>query len=205
MYERVTCPVEKFCRNADILCDSCIGCRHSDQWEQLGIIKMMLHYRPNQVRAPKHPYQFWLHKRELARKRELKRSAPVKRRRLQTKRASRNEERTRTAIVQATKRSGALNHDGDSRLGNGEWGVDDKLQSTARAQFTVRVAEVDKASLQRCVVVVTTADGRKFVIADLEDFVAAAASLAASLGQIVGKDQSPACAPSPSAPEEIQR
>jgi hypothetical protein len=92
----------------------------------------------------------------------------VKANRLKAHRAAKNESNTRDTIIRATQRSGALNGDGDSRLGDGTLGIEDKLQSRSFKQFTVTLNEVDKAHKQGCLLVVTTAEGRKFVVSDLE-------------------------------------
>lgn len=44
--------------------------------------------------------------------------------------------------------------------------------------MSVSVTEIEKAALQHCILVVTLADGVKYALARLEDFVAAAAELA---------------------------
>lgn len=174
---RNVCPVIRFCRNADAWCSCCIGSVEPDQWADLNDTDPMLHYRKNAATAPRHPYQLWKHQQGLRAKRNERQTKEVRDRKVRTRRAYSNERSTRTQLVRATVRSGAAFGDGDTRIGAGQWGIDDKLQSHAREQITVRVSEVDKASRQRCVIVLTTAEGRKFVVARLEDFAEAGAYL----------------------------
>ena len=57
-------------------------------------------------------------------------------------------------------------------------GIDDKLQSLSSKQITIRTCDIEKASTQRCVIVITNAQGDKYVVAKLEDFAGAASALA---------------------------
>jgi hypothetical protein len=88
-----------------------------------------------------------------------------------TRRAFRTERETRSDIIRATQRSGAVNGDGDSRIGSGRVGIDDKLQSKATKQITIKTEEIDKAHRQGCIVIITTATGRKFIVAELNFFI----------------------------------
>jgi len=85
--------------------------------------------------------------------------------------AFRTERETRNDIIRATQRSGAVNGDGDSRIGSGRVGIDDKLQSRATKHITLKTEEIDKAHRQGCIVIITTATGRKFVVAELDFFI----------------------------------
>lgn len=177
------CPVTDHCLNCGERCVICIGNYEQAEWESAELCELGLHYVHKQG-APEHPYREWKkRRRQEAREaeRDRKRTPAYKKKSRTVKRALKTEEKTRRAVVQATKRSGALNGDGDTRLEGTGWGIDDKYHSTARTRVSVNVTDLEKAARQKCLVVVTLAGGEKYVIARLEDFVAAAGELAEAL------------------------
>jgi len=168
------CEVSQHCLNCESRCDICIGSYSVDEWADL---TLRLFYHAATKSAPEHPYTHWKKGRVAKAKRDKKGSADFKKRSRIVRRAAKNEEGTRDAIVRQTMRSGALNGDGDTRLGDGSFGIDDKLMSRNREQFTITTKEINKASAQQCVIVVTLATGEKFVVAKLEDMLKAADAL----------------------------
>lgn len=168
----VECPVTDHCLNCGERCVICIGNYEQAEWESAELCELGLHYVHKQG-APEHPYREWKkRRRQEAREaeRDRKRTPAYKKKSRTVKRALKTEEKTRRAVVRATKRSGALNGDGDSRVGDGSIGIEDKTQSNATRQFTVVVDELEKAHRQGCIMVVTTATGAKFVVSELTFF-----------------------------------
>lgn len=179
----VECPVSEHCTNCGNRCEICIGAYAEPEWESAELCELALHYA-HKFGAPNHPYTEWKKRRRREARdteRDRKRTPDYKKKSRTVKRALKTEEKTRRAVVQATKRSGALNGDGDTRLEGTGWGIDDKYHSTARTRVSVNVTDLEKAARQKCLVVVTLAGGEKYVIARLEDFVAAAGELAEAL------------------------
>ena len=175
------CPVTTSCRAFGYMCFDCCG-----DMPLVDAIdsEMPLHYKKFYPTDPEHPVVAFRNKREeLTRKSERARraSTPFKTKSKLVRKSFKTEGDTRTAIIRATARSGALNGDGDSRIGDGQWGIDDKLCSNAVSQFTVSIKDVSKAHAQHCVIVITLKDGSKYVVAELEDFCSAAESLASSI------------------------
>lgn len=172
------CPVASNCYGYS---DDCLGCRGSLYPHEALDSTLPLLQQKMFPDDPDHPLKAAIKEARQQKKdveKRRKKSDSFKKKSTLVRRAFRNEKETRTEIIRATQRSGAVNGDGDSRLGTGEWGVDDKLQSNATEQFTIRVKEIEKASNQKCVIVVTLKTGRKFVVATLEDFCNAADALA---------------------------
>lgn len=146
------CPVSDYCKNTT-LCDECAG--NPDLGSEGELYPLL--YIPINRWAPKHPRS--------AAKKHVKQKIQRK--------AARTETKTRD-VIRRTLRSGAANGDGDTRVG--AIGIDDKMQSTATKQFTVKVDEVDKAwSDKQCVVCITLATGRKFVVIPMEQLAYCAA------------------------------
>lgn len=176
------CPVVENCR---VFGHSCFDCAASLASEDEAIVsEMPLLYSKVLLSSPEHPLVgLRRHRRTESVKvdKQRKQTAAWRDKSYMVRKAFREEEVTRRQIIRATKRSGALNGDGDSRLGDGQWGVDDKRHSRASSTISVSVADVEKASNQSCVLVVTLATGRKFVIAELDDFVSASESIADAL------------------------
>ncbi|MCK7495074.1 MAG: hypothetical protein MZW92_31300 [Comamonadaceae bacterium] len=75
------------------------------------------------------------------------------------------------------------------RFGEGYLGFDYKLQTKATSQFTVKIDEVDKAwRQQRNIIVITTANGERFAVARLEQFIQFAEEIAATKGEVCGQN-----------------
>lgn len=173
-----SCQVAKFCRNRDHLCDCCIGAsEHEEDWDENPQGLSLLYHVAGYPDAPTHPYQKHKRAQRQQEKRAQKHTKERITNKLRTRRAARNEELTRRAIVRATQGSGARNGDGDSRLGDGTIGIEDKMQSRSRKQFVTKTDELDKAHRQGCLLVVTNADGEKIAIARLEWLLEHAADL----------------------------
>jgi len=173
------CPVSAFCLRHSF--DVCSGCCGWLPLEDAEVSSDPLCYLPVDRRAPEHPLQTKrLADRKAALKvdKERRRSKPFTDKSRLVRRAYKNERQTRDAIVRATHRSGAANGDGDSRLGDGTVGIDDKLQSKSTHQFIVKVAEVEKARAQGCILVITTGTGRKFALAELDFYLESASHIA---------------------------
>ena len=173
------CPVSSTCSRHSF--DVCSGCCGWLPLEDALASSDPLCYMPTSRHSPEHPVTLQRQaerKAALRASREKRKSKPFTDKSRLVRRAYKNERETRDAIVRATHRSGASNGDGDSRLGTGEIGIDDKLQTRATSQFTVKVAELEKARAQGCIVVITNASGRKFAVAELDFFITAAGHIA---------------------------
>ena len=170
------CPVLQYCRSL-----SCLDCCGTLTAEEAAGSELPLLYKKMLPSDPDHPIvaeRQELRRESRAKEKRRKQSDSYRNKSRLVKQSYRNERETRETIIRATQRSGAENGDGDSRLGDGQWGIDDKLQTRSTSQFTISVAEIDKASRQRSVIVVTLATGRKFVVADIDDFCSCAAAMA---------------------------
>lgn len=145
--------------------------------DEMESCELPLLYSPASPTDPKHPYvTLQKNKRREARRSEVKRHRTKKwldKSRL-VRRSYKNEQATRDAIIRATRQSGSVLHDGDSRLGPGAWGIDDKLQTKATSQFVVKIETIHKAEAQKCVTIITTGNREKFVVASLPVFCEAA-------------------------------
>lgn len=165
----VECPVSEHCTNCGNRCEICIGAYAEPEWESAELCELALHYA-HKFGAPNHPYTEWKKRRRREARdteRYRKRTPDYKKKSRTVRRALKTEEKTRRAVVRATKRSGAVNGDGDTRIENTTIGIEDKFQSKSRKQFVVVTDEVDKAHRQSCVLVITTAEGRKFLVSEL--------------------------------------
>lgn len=178
----MSCLVRKFCLNNDpTICGGCCG---ELLLEDAEISERPLLYQPCVMGAPKHPLQELRKQRRKESKLEEKRrkqSDKYRKKSKLVKKAFKNEEETRQALVRATIKSGSVLHDGDTRIGSGALGIDDKLQTKATKQFTVKVDEVTKAESQNCVLIITTAKDEKFVVASLGLFCKAAKELTSAI------------------------
>lgn len=169
------CAMYDWCRNHH-LCEDC-----SDHPENASETDLALRYKPASPFAPLHPRQTTERNLEASAQQEMafvKKAEDRRRRQVLGKKARRNEAETGRAIVRATVASGAVCGDGDARIGSGYFGIDYKLQTKSTSQFTVKVAEVDKAWYQhRNIIVITTAHGDRFAVARLDNLIAFATEL----------------------------
>jgi hypothetical protein len=165
------CPVAATCRAFGYDCLDCCG---GLPLEDAVNSTLRLFYKKLSPTDPDHPVvAARQEKRDQAKEAERRRrqSDIFKKKSRMTRRAFKTERETRSDIIRATQRSGAVNGDGDSRIGSGRVGIDDKLQSKATKQITLKTEEIDKAHRQGCIVVITTSTGRKFVVAELDFFI----------------------------------
>lgn len=177
------CPVFGYCLNHAECFDCCGGLplgEAADSTLPLLYLKMC-------ATDPAHPVVEVrkVRKRDqLQRERDRKRSTAFRTNSMRVRKALRNERGTRDEIIRATHRSGASNGDGDSRLGDGQWGVDDKYYCVGNSQFTVKLKDIDKARSQKCVIIVTVKNGAKYVVAELNDFCSSAQAMIAALESV---------------------
>ena len=179
------CPVVQSCRGFGYDCLDCCGGLPPEEGVNSTLPLLYRKYLPGD---PEHPVvQLRKEQRESAKKveRARKQSTAFRQKSQLVKRAFKTEKQTRSEIIRATHRSGASNGDGDSRLGDGQWGVDDKLKSTSATQFTITVSEIAKAHDQHCIIIVTLSSGMKYVVAELDDFCSATKALTAACEKAV--------------------
>ena len=139
------CQVQKQCVNQS-RCHECSGSFPLP--EALDIELPLLYVRKNTTCPALHPIQVERKRQKvvaLGAVRRAKTAAPRRKNLSKLRDSQRNERNTRDAIVRQTLASGAVIGDGDSRLGDGSVGLDDKLQSRSFKQIVVKIDEVDKA------------------------------------------------------------
>jgi len=174
------CPVADSCRGFGYDCLDCSGMLPLDEALSSTLPLLYRKISPTDINHPLVDAKAAQREEKKKAAKRQKQSEAWKAKSKLVKRAYKNERITRDTIIRATSRSGATNGDGDSRIGDGQWGIDDKLMTKSSQQFTIRVEDIDKASAQRCVIVVTLSTGKKFVIAELGDFCSASAAMAAA-------------------------
>lgn len=171
------CTVSEYCENAH----RCLECSGAFPLEDALDIELPLLYVRKDRDAPAlHPIQVErkrLKKHKNQALRQHKSSSPRLKNLRQLRSSQVNERKTREAIVRQTLASGSVIGDGDTRLGDGSIGLDDKLMSRAHKQFTITLDAIDKARRQACMIVVTTAEGRKFAVMELDYLLSSAAAI----------------------------